>query len=289
MGLVRFVMSHPLNRAHRAAALSRVLSWQLRSRLSSGKLLVPFVNDAKLLVGHGMTGATGNIYCGLHEVHEMGLVLHLLRPGDLFVDVGANVGSYTVLAGAVAGADVICFEPSPTTFLHLKDNLALNELDGRCDARLVAVGAESGTVRFAIGLDTTDHVATVSDSGESVAVEVVRLDDALAGRAPLALKIDVEGFETSVVAGARATLRAPSLLVVVMEMAGAGAHYGHDEAKLHQEMVSFGFTPYAYDAVARTFRPGSLAGGNMVYVRDLEAVRARIVGAPRFRLPNGEI
>jgi hypothetical protein len=36
---------------------------------------------------------TGNIYCGLHEFADMGFVLHFLRPGDLFVDVGANIAA----------------------------------------------------------------------------------------------------------------------------------------------------------------------------------------------------
>lgn len=45
-----------------------------------------------------MTGATGNWYCGLQEYEDMSFVLHALRPGDLFVDVGANIGSYSILA-----------------------------------------------------------------------------------------------------------------------------------------------------------------------------------------------
>ena len=53
---------------------------------------------------------------------QVPLVLHLLRPGDLFLDLGSNVGSYTVLAGAVAGADVIAVEPVPVTLAVLRDN-----------------------------------------------------------------------------------------------------------------------------------------------------------------------
>ena len=42
-----------------------------------------WIKGSKLIVRNGMTGATGNIYCGLHEFADMGFVLHLLRPGDL--------------------------------------------------------------------------------------------------------------------------------------------------------------------------------------------------------------
>lgn len=45
-----------------------------------------------------MRGATGNVYVGLHEFESMGFVLHVLRSSSAFIDVGANVGAYTVLA-----------------------------------------------------------------------------------------------------------------------------------------------------------------------------------------------
>src|SRR4051812_22416367 len=104
MGLgytLRFVTGHPLNRGHKARALGRFLRWQVASRIWDGPRVVPFAGAARLLVHRGMMGATGNVYCGLHEFEDMALVIHALRPEDMFFDVGANVGSYTVLAAAV--------------------------------------------------------------------------------------------------------------------------------------------------------------------------------------------
>jgi predicted RNA methylase len=75
-----------------------------------------------------MTGATGNIYAGLHDFHEMALLLHFLRPCDVFVDIGANVGAYSVLASGVVGAKTFAFEPVPQTFACLRDNVRMNDL-----------------------------------------------------------------------------------------------------------------------------------------------------------------
>jgi hypothetical protein len=100
MGLMqtaRFIRRHPLTRNAPVAAIVRFAGWQVASRMRT-EIVVDWIGGAKLAVRRGMTGATGNIYCGLHEFAEMGFLLHLLRPGDVFVDVGANVGSYTVLA-----------------------------------------------------------------------------------------------------------------------------------------------------------------------------------------------
>ena len=58
----------------------------------------------------------------------MAFVLHLLRPGEHFVDVGANVGSYIVLAG-VGQTRVTAVEPIPATFAHLQHSVALNGMN----------------------------------------------------------------------------------------------------------------------------------------------------------------
>src|SRR5579863_9241815 len=151
------IMSHPLSRSQPLDALQRYLRWQIGSRLVPGPVVVPLTDRAKLIVSPGMTGATCNVYTGLHDYAEMAFTVHLLRPGDVFVDVGANVGVYTVLAGAVAGAHCVAFEPAADTFRHLTANVAVNALD----AELVhaAVGAKSGTLRFTVGRDTTNRVA----------------------------------------------------------------------------------------------------------------------------------
>src|SRR5262245_10746432 len=127
-----YILKHPFNRGRPLAAVARYIRWQFESRVAAGPLAVAFVDDVKLIVSQGMTGATGNIYCGLHEFEDMGFALHLLRPGDLFVDVGANVGSYSLLAAAT-GADVIAFEPGEA-FPLLKRNVEANHLlvDCRC-------------------------------------------------------------------------------------------------------------------------------------------------------------
>jgi len=95
---LKFILNHPLNRSHRMRALWRFVRWQVGIRLVHAPVLVPFIENIGMFAQQGMTGATGNIYCGLHEFEDMALVLHSIRPGDLFVDVGANVGSYSLLA-----------------------------------------------------------------------------------------------------------------------------------------------------------------------------------------------
>ena len=84
------------------------------------------MNNARVVVRTGETGFTGNIYCGLDEFQDMAFLLHALRKEDLFVDIGANVGSYTLLACSAIGAKGYCVEPVPSTYHRLMVNIRYN-------------------------------------------------------------------------------------------------------------------------------------------------------------------
>src|SRR5580658_9889738 len=91
-----FIWRHPLARHRRVTAYSKFFEWQISQILKKRAVAYPLVENSSLLVEKGMTGATGNIYTGLLEFEDMAFVLHVLRKGDLFADIGANIGVYTV-------------------------------------------------------------------------------------------------------------------------------------------------------------------------------------------------
>jgi FkbM family methyltransferase len=283
---LRFLLQHPLGREHPFATLERYARWQFTSRLGFGPLVVPFVEDAHLIVSRGMTGATGNIYVGLHEYDDMAFMLHLLRAGDLFVDIGANIGTYTVLAGKVVGADVISVEPLPGTFAHLENNIHYNRLGSRVSAKNIGLAGERGNLRFSADLDTMNHIVDDSYSGPTVNVDVLALDELLDGRHPFAMKIDVEGFETQVLSGGARVLAAPSLKAIVIEVNDHQGRYVRTGKTALDILRDAGFASYTYDARARTLTPSDSASmfGNYVFVRDLDFVRERLVSARRYRV-----
>jgi FkbM family methyltransferase len=283
---LNFIARHPLNRREPWRALWRFTRWQLAARLGAGAIAVPFVEDTRLLVARGMHGATGNVYCGLHEFEDMAFVLHALRSDELFIDVGANVGAYSVLAAGVVGARVLAFEPAPLAYAALMDNLRLNNLEARVAARRQGVGAQTGLLRFTSGLDTVNHVMGVAEPGiATLEIPVVTLDAVLEPAMPCMIKMDVEGYETAVVAGAQRTLRSPQVRAVLMELNGSGKRYGFDEQRLHASMLGFGFEDARYDPVTRALQPhGCSAAGNRLYVRDPQALQLRCAAAPRRRV-----
>ena len=220
---LRHYLDHPLGRRDRFATFMRILRWQVGSRLLGAMVATPFVDGTRLLVSTGMHGATGNVYVGLMEFDDMAFVLHLLRKGDEFLDVGANVGVYSVLAAA-RGARVLAMEPVPATFEQLLDNIHLNRFETRIEARNIGVGSGPDELRFSTTIGPTNHVLADGESTEhAVTVAVDALDTIAEGWAPTIIKIDVEGFESNVICGAASLLAQQSLQAVLIELNGLGA------------------------------------------------------------------
>ncbi len=272
---LRFITEHPLSSKRPAAALYRYVRWQIESRLRR-EVEFKWIEGSKLLVRNGMTGATGNIYCGLHEFADMAFLLHLLRPGDLFVDAGANIGSYTVLASAVCGARSVAVEPDPGTMRSLKRNIEANGITDRITFVEAALGAQPAVARFTVGQDTTNRV--VKEGGaETREVKVRTLDEILEGLHPVFIKIDVEGYEPELIAGAPKTLRSPSLLAIEIETV---------DNFVRAQLEAAGFQQASYEPFTRVLLsfPNESSGlrppHNSLFVRDFNACRQRTAEAP---------
>jgi FkbM family methyltransferase len=232
-----------------------------------------------------MAGATGNLYCGLHEYQEMFLLLHLLRPSDLFVDIGANIGSYSILSAAHIGCATISIEPVPATFKNLLDNIRINDVKEKVEALNIALGSQEGTIAFTTNFDTMNHVATSNDR-DTITVKIRTLDDILGKRIPILLKIDVEGFESEVLNGASHTLADKNLKAIIIELNGSGTRYNYNESAIQKKLYDLGFNPYTYDPVKRELLKQNTSNNsdNFLYLRDIGFITERIQKADKISI-----
>lgn len=291
ISLIKFVWFHPLNRNDRLKAIWRVISWQVVSRIMTRPIALPFVNGTYLLTIRSMNGATGNWYCGLHEHEDMGFVLHILEPGDLFVDVGANIGSYSILAGTCKGVKVIAIEPIPETFSWLKKNIKFNKLDGKIQCMNIGLADQKRTMYFSSNLDTSNHVVSKDDNISVVKVDVNMLDNILDNKCPTVIKLDVEGFEFQVLNGAKNILDNPNLIAVIVELNGSGARYGVDDNQIHKLLISKEFKTFKYDPLKRkliSLDNKFKSSGNTLYLRKTNEVEIRISKNNFHRLGTGQ-
>ena len=199
---VRFIWRHPLNADAKVAAIIRFVRLQLAARIGGKPLLVDWIEPLRFVFAAGESGITQNAYCRLHEHIEMIFLLHVLQADDHFVDIGANVGSYSMLAAGVRNATVIAIEPVPSTFVKLNLNMRINDLQNRVEAKQIGVAANRGTARFTVNDNCKNHmVGGDQDTAEAVEVSTETLDEICDKKIPTLIKIDVEGFETEVVNG----------------------------------------------------------------------------------------
>jgi len=285
VNIVRYILAHPLNKGRGLAAIARFIKWQLKSRLVSGDIEIDWVGDAKLLASSGETGLTGNIYCGLHEFPEMAFLLHALRSQDRFADIGANVGSYTVLASAVVGAKTVCFEPVPATYNRLLLNIKLNGIVDKVTTHNVALGNTPGELAFSVDQNCMNHVIAEDEHATNrVTVEVSTLDDCLT-EVPFLIKMDIEGYELPALQGAISSLSNVNLSALILELNGSGQRYGFDDAEIYTLMHQYDFNAYEYQPFTRNLRRlrkgESSSQGNTLFLRNIDVIQQRIQMAPK--------
>jgi FkbM family methyltransferase len=286
ISIIKGIIKHPLNKKNKLAAITRFIQWQLRSRITRKPMMYQFTEKSKLIIKSGMAGATGNLYCGLHEFEDMSFLLHFLREEDLFIDIGANIGSYTLLASGQVGCTAIAIEPVPSTYTLLENNITLNNLQTNVTTMNIALGGEDGTISFTSALDTTNHVATKNEK-DTIQVPMSRLDAITLNKMPTLLKIDVEGFETEVIKGSKETLQKETLKAIIIELNGSGDRYGYNEVDIHNIFLSLGYKPFLYSPFERTLKEVNNFGRhNTIYIKDYNFVLKRIQTAPNIVIRN---
>jgi FkbM family methyltransferase len=276
--IAHFFSTHPLTRKAPFKAWARFVSWQIRSRMQA-EVIVPWIGGQRLAVRRGMMGATGNIYVGLHEFADMMFVLHFLRNGDFFLDIGANVGSYAVLASGVCGATTWAFEPDPNAVCGLKRNVAINDLDKLVTIYEVALGSSNGEVPFTIGYNTENRVADVWEKNVRM-VSQQRLDGLVVGASQpiMMIKMDVEGHGEEVLRGAQALLANDHLKVIDLEW---------PTSKIREMLNSHNFTMAYYDPFSRKLGrepDGTLSSPNSLFIRDWNFVSSRLTTANQIKV-----
>ena len=155
----------------------------------------------------------------LSDWRERALLRQIIQPGMTVVDVGANIGIYTRFFSRLAGGSgrVHAFEPASSNFKRLQENVGRL---ANVSLSHAAIGDHSGTIRLYVSDElNVDHRTFDSGDGrKEIDVPVMSLDDYfVAGQRVDIIKIDVQGYELSVLQGARRVLKENHDIKVLME------------------------------------------------------------------------
>ena len=214
----------------------------------SRELVIQTIHGFNIIVDGSDTSLTPElIFGGCYEPPEENFVKRIVRGGDWALDVGANVGSFSMLAGQRVGSfgRVFSYEPNPRTMQLLCKSTVMNWMHERIVLRPVAVGEVAGNVRLTftperLGDAQVGHDDVVSTTlgetiralggknSEVIDVPSVTLDEEFPVDLPIKLlKIDVEGQEGAVLKGARRLLekRCVDFILVEVQREVAGSRW----------------------------------------------------------------
>lgn len=201
-----------------------------------------------LCIGINPNKAIGKniIFNGVFDLAVSEVLMRLITPGDLVVDVGANVGYMTILASKVTGSrgKVFSFEPHPDLFKILSGNIenTTKELGYKnIQASKMAIGSKACEVNLFVPNEfaINDGICRVdmgtSGDGLNIKVNMNSIDNLFESSQISLLKIDVEGFEEQVLRGAENSLSKKNIRNLVFE-----EHYIHDSASIRL-LHSYGY------------------------------------------------
>jgi len=192
------------------------------------------------------------IYDGF-EKEETEYLAKILNNGDVFVDIGANIGLFSLIASKIVGDEgkVLCFEPAPLTFSRLKENISLNNFKN-VDIRNIGLSDSKGELTFYVsnnGHDAWNSFAPSQDNKleSSIQVPVSTLDIELKDidKAKIKLvKIDVEGWEKFVLVGGKDFLVNYNPIVMVEFTEENTFNAGYPVYEIYDIMKDFGYVWY---------------------------------------------
>jgi FkbM family methyltransferase len=253
--LVKRIWRAPGNHGRRLRVLLRSVLWLVNKKTRRKPWTLAVYDDMKLRCYPDSIIALHVVQRGeFHDWDTAKFITEFLREGDTFVDVGANIGLYT-LPAAAKKARVVAVEPSARNRSRLEENLALNGLTS-VKIEPCALGEIEGEMAFC----DDDALAHVELAGDGPKVPVRRLDAILPEGEIALLKVDVEGFELAVFQGAEIAMRAGRLPVILFEMNHSYERYGVTEAQIFGFLREHGYQIARYEHDARRLVTNGLEG-----------------------------
>ena len=244
-----------------------------------------------LIVGRNLHSTRGHYFFGVHSFEEELFAIHFLRKDELFIDVGANLGMFSIMVAATTGARALAFEPSPSSAEVFKRHIALNDLSDRIILLEKCVGDATGTalIKNTVEMDNFVVLEGTKAMPEMASVPMVRIDDVVDGKVPCLMKMDIEGFELQALNGATQLLKNRNLRAMTIEIAELSRRFGVSGHEIRDFISGFGFLSIEYEPFGRRVSPTSLPKfsaahkmitSDTIYVRDLEETRYRLTCSP---------
>lgn len=281
---------NPITKDRRLKALSKYIGFNILIRLKN-EITHTGIGGLKFHITRGDAGLVGNIYFGVYEVNESMFTVHFLRNEDVFLDIGANLGHYSLLASGLTGAKSIAVEPIPSTVKKMQKQIHLNKLNDKIEVLNIGLSDEVSELYFSSD-DCDMNCIVNSDYSNAIKVPVSTIDTICKNKTISLIKMDVEGYEKYVLKGAKETLKDTNLKAIIVELNNSGNRYGINDQEIYAEILSYGFLPYEYKPLSREIvrlESYNKKQFNTIFIKDLAFVKSRIQSSKKYKIWDMEV
>ncbi|MBT8579364.1 FkbM family methyltransferase [Polynucleobacter paneuropaeus] len=252
---------------------------------------INWINDVNIIISKSDKSLLCTLYLGLPEIREQMFLMRTLTPKDLFIDVGACTGSFSLLAGCVCNSNILSFEPVHSSYTRLIENLNINIKylnQKNNNITLQKIVSNKHTSFFISNNNGVQNKVSLEDNllnSNYELIETCTLDDFNYNEYQgIFLKIDVEGFESFVLDGAKKLLSNPNLYAICIETAGHGSKFGKSDFDLLEIIKSYGFIPINFSTSNQHINEDKAIYENTILIRDFNEIEGRLLNNKNLKI-----
>lgn len=291
--LINFIRSEwisYLSRRRYRRFRKKVQKWENYKHTDKKKIVATLKSGVKLYLFPD-SELSKLIYLDRFEKSEQVFMNRLLTQGDIFVDIGANIGLFSLIASKIVGKSghIYSFEPCSTTYERLQENIGLAHFQN-ISSFSMALSDQESVLDLCVskeGFDAWNSFVNPSvkssfgtESVETISWDIFAQKHSLMGNVTM-MKIDVEGWEMQVLQGAANALSRPDAPLLQIEFTEQNCYAnGYTCKDLYHQLNDFGYQLFTYDVGENTLVPEPLRETyphlNVIAVKDLGSVLQRI-------------
>lgn len=249
-----YLLNHPLNRNHKFRTFMTIPWWMVNKFFIHIPCIISLTSNIKCICypQKSLYGALV-LYTKLPEYGEMMMLLRVLKEDDIFIDVGANIGVYSLLAASkINRGRIFAFEPSMHSLPRLYENISINNLTNIIQVSESIVSDRVGFEYFEINnMPDYNHMSYLNKNKGAIKIPSVTLDHFIAEKRLSrikAIKIDVEGVELLVLRGLQKSLAARKVDILIVEITEwASERFGYSKEQVYKYLEDYGFKLYYFD------------------------------------------
>lgn len=258
------ILNHPLNKDQKLKAVFRILWWKFNQLF----LHIPSVvtlsgSDIKCICYPESSYSGMVVYNNLPEYPEMLFLGKMLKPQSIFLDVGANIGVFTLMAASkIKKGRIYSFEPIPKVLDTLYQNISINQIQDKVKVFKKVVSDKNGIEKFIIQ-ETSEYSHISKSISKGTSIPSVKLDDFCKGEKINfidMIKIDVEGAELKVLKGLEEFLRKGRVKILIVEISTNCQLYGYTQQQVIDYLREIGYLTYILNQELRLIKVKEVGG-----------------------------